>query len=301
MTKDQFSAAKNWIADAPLFIDAPQVERFFDAVASPEARLGIVTVTLQEEDTVKELSETGKSGGLNLKLFSGSASKKASTESGEATGKNRAVIFEPIRTPERQLRALLDHYQDHLPDRAFYVANPTEEDWRDPKTISAVPRALAFLDLPGEAEAAEKRLATVKLIPTAAEFENGRVIPIFAMLRGPNGEEPPRYPERPKDERSVQDLRREYWAWFEANFSARMAMEAVEKNAAENGRIRWIDYRVPVTPDGETLHLHFQAAGRFDTGVFAYYLIKRGFKHGLRLVGTLKSEPDMDVLAIYEK
>ena len=29
--------------------------------------------------------------------------------------------------------------------------------------------------------------------------------------------------------------------------------------------------------------------------------IKRGYKHGIRLVGTLKSEPDMNVLAIYER
>ena len=301
MTKEQFTTARNWIADAPLFIDAPQVERFFDAVASPEARLGVVTVTLQEGDTVKELSERSKSGGLNINVLSGSGSRKSSTENTETASKNRAIVFEPIRTPERQLRALLDHYSDEIPDRAFYIANPTDTDWRNAKSISAVPRALAFLDLPGEVEAAEKHLATVKLIPTAAEFENGKVIPIFAILRGPNGEEPPRYPERAKDGRSVQDLRKDYWAWFEANFNARMAMEAVEKTAADNGRIRWIDYRVPVTPEGDTLHLHLQGAGKFDTGVFAYYLVKRGFKHGLRLVGTLKSEPDMDVLAIYEK
>ena len=44
-----------------------------------------------------------------------------------------------------------------------------------------------------------------------------------------------------------------------------------------------------------------KVAPRFSLGYFAYNFIKRGFKHGLRLVGTLKSEPDMNVLAIYEK
>jgi hypothetical protein len=78
-------------------------------------------------------------------------------------------------------------------------------------------------------------------------------------------------------------------------------MIAVEEAASNNGRIRWIDYRVPVTREGDTLHLHVCPAGKYDTGVFAYNFIKRGFKHGLRLVGTLKSEPDMNVLAIYEK
>ena len=78
-------------------------------------------------------------------------------------------------------------------------------------------------------------------------------------------------------------------------------MIAVEQAALEHKRIRWIDYRVPLTDEGDTLHLHISPAGKYDTGVFAYNFIKRGFKHGLRLVGTLKSEPDMNVLAIYDK
>jgi hypothetical protein len=78
-------------------------------------------------------------------------------------------------------------------------------------------------------------------------------------------------------------------------------MLAVEAAATQHGRIHWIDYRLPLTQDGDTLHLHICPAGKYDTGVFAYNFIKRGFKHGARLVGTLKSEPDMNVLAIYEK
>ena len=94
--------------------------------------------------------------------------------------------------------------------------------------------------------------------------------------------------------------RKKYWAWFGENFNATQAMIAVEK-VAEGGRIRWIDYRVPLTFEGDSLHLHFCPEGRYDTGVFAYNLVKRGFKHGLRLVGPLKSEPDMNVLVVYEK
>ncbi|MCA9045229.1 MAG: hypothetical protein KDA69_12960, partial [Planctomycetaceae bacterium] len=74
-----------------------------------------------------------------------------------------------------------------------------------------------------------------------------------------------------------------------------------EKAASQHGRIRWIDFRVPISEQGDTLHLHVVPAAKYDTGVFAYNFVKRGFKHGLRLVGTLKSEPDMNVLAIYER
>lgn len=49
------------------------------------------------------------------------------------------------------------------------------------------------------------------------------------------------------------------------------------------------------------LHLHVVAHGDYDTGVFAYNLIRRGERYGLRIVGSLKSQPALNVLAIYEK
>ena len=56
-----------------------------------------------------------------------------------------------------------------------------------------------------------------------------------------------------------------------------------------------------VSGEGDTLHLHFAPGEQYATGDFGYYLIARGYKHGLRVVGTIKAEPDMNVLAIYEK
>jgi hypothetical protein len=75
-------------------------------------------------------------------------------------------------------------------------------------------------------------------------------------------------------------------------------MEAVE-TASQSGRLQWIDYRVPVGK--EFLHLHIHGRGQYDTGTFAYNLVKRGFKYGLRIVGTMKSQPAMNVLAIFDK
>jgi hypothetical protein len=96
--------------------------------------------------------------------------------------------------------------------------------------------------------------------------------------------------------------RKKYWSEFEKNFNPQAAMEAVEDAAtAKRGRISWIAYRLPIGNDGTTLHLHVSPRGLYPTGDFAYNLIKRGYKHGIRLVGTLKSEPDMNVLAIYER
>ena len=44
-----------------------------------------------------------------------------------------------------------------------------------------------------------------------------------------------------------------------------------------------------------------QARGDYDTGVFSYGIIRRGERFGLRIVGSLKSQPALNVLAIYEK
>jgi hypothetical protein len=106
---------------------------------------------------------------------------------------------------------------------------------------------------------------------------------------------------RPKDQNALRAERREYWASFDNRFDARKAMAVIEEAACENARISWIDFRLPLSEEGDTLHLHICANGKYDAGVFGYNFVTRGFKHGLRLVGTLKSEPDMNVLAIYEK
>jgi hypothetical protein len=56
-----------------------------------------------------------------------------------------------------------------------------------------------------------------------------------------------------------------------------------------------MDYRVTFGT-GQTLHLHVAAHGDYDTGVFAYHIIRRGERYGLRIVGSLKSQPSLNVL-----
>jgi hypothetical protein len=58
---------------------------------------------------------------------------------------------------------------------------------------------------------------------------------------------------------------------------------------------------LPINDKGETLHLHIVPDGRYDTITFAYNFIRRGFEHGIRLIGLLKNDSDLNVLAIYER
>jgi hypothetical protein len=59
-------------------------------------------------------------------------------------------------------------------------------------------------------------------------------------------------------------------------------------------------YRVTFST-GQTLYLHVAAHGDYDTGVFAYHIIWREERYGLRIVGSLKSQPSLNFLAIYGK
>ena len=84
-------------------------------------------------------------------------------------------------------------------------------------------------------------------------------------------------------------------------FESKEAMLVIEDASTSHGRINWIDFRLPLSESGDTLHLHITPAGSTDAGVFGYNFVRRGYKHGIRLVGTLKAGLDMNVLAIYDR
>jgi hypothetical protein len=303
------------------------VERFYDAVVKPESKVGKTTLEITDQ-TIKRLEGAVHLGAqVSVKpndLFKAIASffpflsveakgdMKAGGKGGRENTKKDSQTVElfPIETPQRQLVQLALHYVINHPERLSLVGNPADEKWRAPATIQGVPRQLVFLNVPGQEEAHQSGQPETKLIPTAAEFSDGKVVPLYINLRKKNGERPPRYPEIGDRSESgdlyetaeaLQKGRKEYWQWFDENFSAQQAVEVVEETTFAHGRVLWIDYRLPIAQDGSTLHLHICPSGNYDTGVFAYNFIKRGLKHGLRLIGTLKSEPDMNVMAIYEK
>ena len=67
------------------------------------------------------------------------------------------------------------------------------------------------------------------------------------------------------------------------------------KDVIGRGRI---DYRM-TCGTGQALHRHVVARDS-DTGVFAYDIIRRGERYGLRIMGSLKPQPSLNVLAIRE-
>jgi hypothetical protein len=291
-----------------MFIDERQVDAFYDAVVRPDYEGTSVTLS----DTVSRSTTFG--GGVTIGaalpwFAKAEGEAKAEHTRGRERGQERTL--RPVANSYRHLLTLALHYASSadLKDRVLLANTETQtvrtalrDDidvavWRTPEYVTDLPRALVFLDL-----------AEARFIPTALELDNGTIVLLFdafaASLTKPGTQTAGDYPGSEAD----PDERDEYWRWFSAKFddpkfgADRKALATVE-SAVKDHKIAWIDYRVPLGKNGAPpfLHVHMQARGEFATGVFAYNLISRGFKHGVRIVGTLKSEPDLNVLAIFER
>lgn len=281
-----------------MFIDGPQVAEFHDAIIRPRYKTMQVEMSKEWSKQVEaKLAGEAKAGlpkwfpWLNAEVtLSG---EMASTRS---KGEAENLVLEPIVNPTRQLVELFLHYLANQDERVWVQV---EKDWSLPREadIQQSPRMLAVIDFP----------PGTKFIPMAAELDNGQVVIFFDELEEKfkekqgddhDGTSPPEYPDD-MTEAGANEKKQEYWKWFSDHWHAQTALEVLENRIANKGRPRWVDYTVPVTED-ETLHLHVVGHGQVDTGVFAYNLVKRGWNYGLRVVGRVKSSPDVNVLAIYE-
>lgn len=283
-----------WVKDAPLFIDDQGLARFYDAVVRPAFKEDTpFKLKISESDKHELEAKLGIKGKFGLTSWLSSILGAELEVSGEGAGKkskakstDQEITLEPISTPQRQLEQLLAFYVFNQPGRLLIgdLASPLE--WEKSGESAAVPRALVLIDLPPK----------TKIIPMAAEFENGKVVKLFEQLLGPAGEHPPPFIHEKKDE---------YWEWFAKNFGAGRALEVIEGASSENGKIEWIDFRVPLNEATgsqiEMMHLHLVARRGYFTGELAYMAVRRAMGHGLRVVGTLKDGPDINVLALYEK
>lgn len=343
--KDIYELQKDfgWLIDIPLFIDAHRVASLYDITVEP-----VFSPYRKEEVAGQEDEETDRqfraSGNAELTLETNSFLDLIGDAGVDISGdinyegqdrEQQVIAYEYASTPQRQLAQILLKYRSsnitsdgsEYDNRTYkYVEDVSGFDWDDIDRDKTSPRDLVALQLPGSPEIHDENVELngdyrTTLVPTAAEFEDGEVVPIYPKLES-DSEKPPRYPqrelvwnelgkyyERESDEYSegeevgddLRAARKTYWQWFRDNFDSKSTTQTIEEVAADHGSIRWIDFRLPVSEDGQTLHLHLSARERYDTGTFAYNFVKRGYKHGLILVGTLKSEPDMDVLAVYER
>lgn len=286
-----------WLLDAPLFIDAKQVDAFYDAVLRPDYEG--TSVTLSNSITTETSFGGQTTVGVALPWF-GKAEVAANAAYNRSHDRGHNTTLRPISNAYRHLLSLALHYasqQDHdrlvIADADGYRAvNSTGASvlgtWTSATFIDTAPRALVFLDL----------LPGTKIIPSALELIDGKVqVLIDDLGQKLGGAAAPKYP----GSTASQSEKDAYFGWFSENYEDRTALGVVEA-AVQNGKISWIDFNASLAGGGSPfMHLHLVGRGEYDTGVFGYYFIVRGFTHGLRIVGTLKSGPDLNVLAVFER
>ncbi len=286
-----------WLADAPLFIDEKQVDAFYDAVLRPDyeeigrgfGRSVSANTTIGSRLTV---------GAVFPPLVKAEGEARIGHERGSAeeSGSN----WNRVANPYRRLLGLVLRYatEPSLRSRLLFVnggrcvdADGTEVDLAAPDYPVRSPRAIVMLEIPPD----------TKFIPAALEVEGtGSVAPIYKTfaqrLEERDGTLPqPEY--KSGSDAASKKARYKYWNWFVDHYDRQIALEVVEE-AVKDGEISWIAYRIPLK--GEFVHLHLAGRGRYDTGTFGYQLVARGNRHGLRIIGRLKPEPDINVLAAFE-
>jgi len=290
-----------FLADAPLFIDVPQVIGLYDAIFRPEFE--VASRTRSRSDTkAEELSEE-----LNITgevaiptIFKISAARKTGSKIEMTTTRVDPLTETAVLSPETRLEKLVNVYAYSYPDRLFRIDSRCISltdltgkslDWQEAEDNLNEPgvRPLIFFDLDKGS----------RFIPMFAELHTGWRVELHKQLirSAPKRRTVPVYPARGSVD--YEESRMIYWNAFDST----IAMEIVEKATQSGGRIDWIDFRI-VGLDRDVsvpIHLHLSPRGQFPTGTFAYQLIRRGENHGIRLLGTLKKGEDVNVLAIYER
>ncbi|MGH3294907.1 MAG: hypothetical protein ACRDP7_24225 [Trebonia sp.] len=251
----------SWLADAPVFIDGQQIGAFYDAVVGRE----FSAVQLQLSAGQTEQLERSAEGSVNAgssPLFPW-LKIDAAAQAGRTKSRGRQAGQSIVLEPVKSPSMRLVQLTLHYLSNQPGRIRVVTQGTRVPgkEDISASPRMLAFIDVP----------PGTMFLPQAAELDRGRVVTFFDAL--------------------TEDAK---------NWKTDEVVKVVEDVIGDGGRPRWIDYKMTFAT-GDELNLHVIAHGDYDTGVFAHNLIRRGWRYGLRIVGSLKSQPSLNVLAIYDK
>lgn len=291
-----------FLIDIPLFIDAVSVGQLFDAMVRPEWREIGRQRTEGQTDTASLTGKGQIAGGANIPLFL-KGEVKLGLEGGvnsQVSG-STAVSEESNRSPEMNLEKIVNHYVADFPNRLLYVTDNLEElvdldgktySWASVDTLFQEPgiRPLVVLDLP----------PGVKLMPMFAETVDGEDVPLYERLTEALGIKrtiPSPGDRQHPDYAAKQAL---HWDAYATAFDSEIAMRVVESARA---RLHWIDYRVcaPGAFGVSPLHLNILARGAYANGTFAYKFIRRADHVGIRIIGTLKRDKDVNVLGVYER
>lgn len=299
-----------WLLDAPLFADEKLIADFFDAVVRPEFEVQSREVGSSTEAARRRLSGGEATGAFTAGIpFIGStnitAKGKHEWERGRKQTESRKLVEVAVNSVGRRLEEIATLYVSKYPERVVFLDSDGTITTFDGRTLrieeleriaDEPPRMLVFLEIAPK----------TPIMPMACELLPGRVVLLYERYINkvfPQGGEPA--PEYPADAESTPETRASYWLALTKAFKSRAAMEVVESAGEPDAggrseKLAWIDFRTPVG-GAHTLHLHCVPDGRAHTGVFGYNFVRRGFRQGIRIVGSLKAGLDVNALAIFDR
>jgi hypothetical protein len=316
-----------FLADTPLFVDSVLVNRLYDAVFRPEVELASQSDATTNEVAAKVAGGAKASAEIQAKvppllsLFGlDVANAKAGLEgsvSGEGSGRRAntgTTSYAAVKSTERRLEKVVSLYAQKYSRRLFWIGSDLtagrslhepnrSQSWEEMESELGRPgpRPLVVLDVDKGA----------RLMPMFGELTNGKgcdLLNDFLALREKrkdDAERPP-YPRSSMPAEEQAKVRRAYWQHVLERFDSQGVLQSIEGAAgAEKSRFDWIDFRALLDLERANLneppHLHLIPRGEYSTGTFAYQLVRRGSRYGLRILGTLKRGQDINVLAIYER
>jgi hypothetical protein len=298
----------SWLLDAPLFIDEHLVDRLFDAVVRPTYEIKSREVGSVSEESRRRLFGGEASAGAKTGLpFVGKADVSLKIKSDrELTSRATAsdkIVISPVVTPGRRLEEIALVTLSEFPQRVTFLSSSgSARDFQG--------RSLSIEELVSEAATAPRMLTFIDvepdtpIIPMACELASGRTQLLYQRYAKRLWSEREKAPSFPEDADASRETRRAYWKELSDRFSSRVATEIVEEASIGPGgnseRLAWIDFRIPIGAE-HTLHLHCVPDGRVHTGVFAYNMVRRGFRHGIKVVGTMKAGLALNALAVFDR
>jgi len=317
-----------FMADTPMFVDDVLTTRLYDAVFRPELEIASRSDAITGEVTAKVAGATKASVEIQAKvppvlaLFGlDVASAKGNIEgslSGEGSGRRAntgTTTYAAVKSTERYLEKVISLYAEKYSPRLFWIRGDLAGGFslRQPGRFQTWAEMEKELEKPGPRPIVVLDLEKgAKLMPMFGELVNGKGCPIannYLAQRVKNMDNFA-FPKYPRSNMTAEDqniARRAYWQQVHFGFDSQEALQAIEAAAGEEkSRFDWIDFRALVDVETaptltEPPHLHFVPRGEYSTGTFAYQLVRRASRFGIRMVGTLKSGQDINVLAAYER
>lgn len=293
-----------WLTDVPTFMDDRLVDRLYNAIIRPEYILLQSSETAERSRSSTSTSELEAAAEISIPAFwklSGKA--KAAEEVGEALSHGTQVTKQFVHSAERRLQDIITHYGAKHPDRLLFdefgqsnLRNVSGETlgWDKAEELLEVPgpRPLLFIELD----------RSVPILPMAGGTEAGMTVVLSAKMIKEMNEQRKVIPDFPADsDTDAQKKKTDHWNALMEHYDNWMAVRTVDHGFGNEHRIEWIDFRVKVNTRSRPVHVHFAPIGKYHAGDFAYNIVRRGFKEGLRLVGQLKRGCDVNVISLYER